>query len=116
MEDKVFLKNKNAFVILVFLITLLVLIAANQIYSINKFNLISSHSIVKSNVVMRIIQHNVKSVCPRCAFKGVPACPKCNVNMYWNGYRGTFLCPSCGEGGFPTCPKCSEFMTWIESR
>ncbi|MBF0243986.1 MAG: hypothetical protein HQL31_01770 [Planctomycetes bacterium] len=85
-------------------------------YSVLKYKGLENLSLVEHNVEMRIIQHGVRSVCPRCGSKGVPSCPQCKVEMYWNGYRGTFLCPACGEGGFPACPRCGEFMTWIEAK
>ncbi|MBF0384264.1 MAG: hypothetical protein HQL27_00180 [Candidatus Omnitrophica bacterium] len=85
-------------------------------YSITKFKSLKERSLVKNNVVMKVIQHNVNSVCPRCGTKGLPLCPTCKVQMYWNGYSGTFVCTACGQGGFPSCPRCNEFMTWIESR
>ena len=83
-------------------------------YSITRFDLLSAESVVKTDVVMRVIQHGVRSVCPRCGFKGSPTCPQCSVDMYWNGYKGTFICPSCGKGGFPACQHCGDLMTWIE--
>jgi len=83
-------------------------------WSVVRFDVLSASALVKTNVVMRVIQHGVRSVCPRCGFKGTPACPQCSVDMYWNGYQGTFVCSSCGKGGFPECGKCGASMTWIE--
>lgn len=85
------------------------------VYSTVKFGTLSTKSLVKSTVVMKVIQHNVKSVCPRCGAKGIPNCPQCNVRMHWNGYRGSFICSACGQGGFPKCPRCAALMSWIES-
>ncbi|MBF0252858.1 MAG: hypothetical protein HQL29_03485 [Candidatus Omnitrophica bacterium] len=90
-------------------------IFAYTAYSVCKFNEVSSRALVKPNVVMKVIHHGVKSVCPICGFKGLPLCPNCSVEMYWNGYQGTFVCSSCGKGGFPNCPKCAHPMSWIEA-
>ena len=83
-------------------------------WSIAQFDVLSAGALVKTNVVMRVIQHGVRSVCPRCGFKGAPMCPQCSVDMYWNGYQGAFICSSCGKSGFPECGKCGTPMTWIE--
>ncbi|MBF0253590.1 MAG: hypothetical protein HQL11_00450 [Candidatus Omnitrophica bacterium] len=85
-------------------------------YSVMKYNALSNRSLVKDSVVMRVIQHGVKSVCPRCGTKGVPSCPTDQASMYWNGYQGQFVCPACGGAGFPQCPRCRHFMSWIESQ
>lgn len=86
-----------------------------MVYSVSKYKALSNRSLVKSDVVMRVIQHKVKSVCPRCGLKGVPMCPSCSVDMYWNGYKGSFVCSSCGAGGFPQCSRCGTYMNWIEA-
>jgi hypothetical protein len=93
-----------------------VLFGGYTAYSVGKYGKLSSRSLVQSTVVMRVIQHNVKCVCPRCGTKGVPLCPKCQVPTYWNGYQGTFVCSACGQGGFPQCPKCQAAMSWIEAQ
>ncbi len=85
-------------------------------YSAEKFKALQARSLIKGNVVMKVIQHNVKAVCPRCGAKGVSLCPVCKVAMFWNGYVGTFVCPGCGKTGFPACPRCQEQMTWIEAQ
>jgi hypothetical protein len=85
-------------------------------YSIVRYNALDTRSLVSAHVVMRIIQHDVRCVCPKCAAKGTPMCPRCSVEMFWNGYRGAFICPSCGEGGFPSCGHCGSPMTWIEMK
>ncbi|MFC1736367.1 hypothetical protein ACFL1X_09625 [Candidatus Hydrogenedentota bacterium] len=84
------------------------------VYSVSRFNLLAAKSVVKSKVVMRVIQHDVRCVCPRCGLKGAPTCPHCSVDMYWNGYKGTFVCSGCGKGGFPQCRQCGTLMVWIE--
>ncbi|MBF0486019.1 MAG: hypothetical protein HQL16_05865 [Candidatus Omnitrophica bacterium] len=83
-------------------------------YSAGKFKALKARSLIKSNVVMKVIQHNVHAVCPRCGSKGIPLCPVCKVPMFWNGYVGTFVCPACGKTGFPACPRCKELMSWVE--
>jgi len=100
------------FIAVIFILFMLTYVS----YSSSKFNMLSNRSVVKSDVVMKVIHHNVKSVCPHCGSKGVPMCPRCQIGMYWNGYHGTFVCPSCGHQGFPKCPNCSTFMTWIEAK
>ena len=85
-------------------------------YSVGKFKILQARSIIKSNLVMKVIHHNVNCVCPRCGAKGIPLCPACAVPMYWNGYCGFFICPSCGQEGFPRCARCNEVMSWIEAR
>ena len=93
-----------------------VLMFAYSVYSIGKFALLSSQSVIKATVEMRVIQHNVRCVCPRCGTKGVPLCPQCQVPTYWNGYLGAFVCPVCGQSGSPTCPRCQAAMSWIETK
>ena len=83
-------------------------------YSAGKFKSLQTRSRGDSNVVMKVIQHNVNAVCARCGAKGVPICPVCKVKMFWNGYVGNFVCPACGKTGFPICPRCKQQMTWIE--
>lgn len=107
-------EDSVSFELILVAVMALVLMGAYLLYSVGKYNLLSSRSLVKSTVVMKVIQHNVKCVCPRCGAKGVPLCPQCKVPTYWNGYQGTFLCPACGQGGFPQCPKCQAAMSWIE--
>ncbi|MBF0217214.1 MAG: hypothetical protein HQL30_09515 [Candidatus Omnitrophica bacterium] len=85
-------------------------------YSAAKFGSIAERALVKNSVVMKVIQHNVLGVCPKCGSKGIPRCPTCSVDMFWNGYKGSFVCAACGKGGFPACPRCGTFMTWIEAR
>ncbi len=115
IEGRFILNESDKNRIVVIAVLFFVFLAAYFAYSANKFNVLSDRSVVKSNVVMKVIQHNVKSVCPVCGTKGVPGCPTCSVSMYWNGYSGTFVCPSCGNGGFPECPKCKSAMTWIDA-
>ena len=116
MDEKLILKDKDNYKFIVMFLLFLMIFSAYLIYSINKFNMLSSRSVVKTDVLMRVIQHNVKSICPHCAYKGMPTCPKCSVQMHWNGYRGEFVCSSCGKGGFPVCPKCNNDMVWIEAK
>ncbi|MBF0330797.1 MAG: hypothetical protein HQL17_02585 [Candidatus Omnitrophica bacterium] len=85
-------------------------------YSVGKFKALQTRSLIKNNVVMKVIQHNVKAVCPRCGAKGASVCPIDRVEMFWNGYVGTFVCPACGKSGFPLCPHCKAQMTWIEAQ
>jgi len=108
--------SRNAYGLALTATVLVLFFSAYAAYSVTRFNVLSTRSVVKSNVVMKVIQHGVRSVCPRCGFKGVPTCPQCTVEMYWNGYKGTFLCPACGKGGFPRCRRCGDSMTWIEAR
>ena len=115
-ENKLILKESDYFKLLLITVVVFLMLSAFLTYSVNKFNAVYNLSVVKNKVLMRVIHHNVKSVCPKCGFKGIPMCPTCSVEMYWNGYRGTFVCPSCGEGGFPKCRHCGEFMTWIEAK
>ena len=116
MKKALVFDENNNFLFLVCVSILTLLMASYLTYSISKFNILRKRSLVKSNVVMKVIQHNVKSVCPHCGTKGLPTCPKCMIPMHWNGYRGTFICSSCGQGGFPQCPRCTRNMTWIESK
>ena len=113
-KTELVLEENAALELLIVGVIALALMGAYTVYSVVKFNALSSKSLVQSTVVMKVIQHNVKCVCPRCGAKGVPLCPQCKVPTYWNGYQGTFLCPACGQGGFPQCPKCQEAMSWIE--
>lgn len=85
-------------------------------YSVGKFKSLSARALIKNNVVMKVIQHNVNAVCPICGSKGIPLCPTCKVAMFWNGFVGNFVCPACGQMGFPHCPRCQEHMTWIEAQ
>ena len=85
-------------------------------YSVGKFKSLSARALIRNNVVMKVIQHNVNAVCPKCGEKGVPLCPTCKVAMFWNGFVGNFVCPACGKTGFPVCPRCKERMTWIEAQ
>lgn len=106
--------DNASFELILVAVIISVLMGAYLLYSVSKYNMLSSRSLVKSTVVMKVIQHDVKCVCPRCGAKGVPLCPQCKVPTYWNGYQGTFICPACGQGGFPQCPKCKAAMSWIE--
>ena len=115
MEERAVAKGRTAAVLVITGTVFALFISGYFIYSAAKYRSLKSRSIVSGNVVMKVIQHNVKSVCPKCGAMGVPLCPACSVAMYWNGYSGTFVCPACGKGGFPHCPRCNEFMTWIES-
>lgn len=105
--------RNNLFVIVAIFI---VFLAGYSAYSIGKYKALEERSLVMGNVVMKVIAHNVHSVCPKCGTKGVPLCPTCKVAMFWNGYRGIFVCPACGQGGFPLCPRCGHHMTWIEAQ
>lgn len=116
MKENIIDKDKSNFILMMSGLVFCFLMILYFVYSIGKFNMLSNKSLVQGNVVMQIIQHHVNCVCPKCGYKGIPMCPKCNVEMYWNGYNGTFICSSCGGGGFPTCPKCGSLMTWIENR
>ncbi len=107
-------EDSASFELLIIAVLVFVLMGGYTLYSVSKYNMLSSRSLVQSTVVMKVIQHNVKCVCPRCGAKGVPLCPQCKVPTYWNGYQGTFICPACGQGGFPQCPKCKAAMSWIE--
>ena len=85
-------------------------------YTVGKFKVSSTRALIRNNVVMKVIQHNVNAVCPKCGEKGFPLCPTCKVAMFWNGFVGNFVCPACGQKGFPVCPRCKEHMTWIEAQ
>lgn len=116
MENEPILDDHSNGVIMIMCIIFIVFMSMYFAYSICKFKMLSRTPVVKSNVIMKVISHNVNCICPKCGFKGIPTCPHCSVEMYWNGYQGTFICTSCAHGGFPRCPKCSEYMTWIENR
>lgn len=116
MDQKLILTDRDNYKLIVAGAAFFIFFSVYLTYSAAKFNALSTQSIVKQNVIMKVIQHNVKSICPKCGVKGIPMCPQCSVEMYWNGYRGNFICPSCGKGGFPQCPRCKSFMRWIEAR
>lgn len=116
MADEVVLREPDRYRLLIITALFSVFIFGYMAYSVAKFKVLQSRSVVKGNVVMKVIQHNVRSVCPKCGSKGIPLCPTCSQAMYWNGYSGTFVCPACGKGGFPRCPRCSEYMSWIEAQ
>ena len=115
MAKRLVLSTHNTFRLLLAAVAFFLFFSAFAAYSVTRYKGSMRLSPLKGgNVQMRVIQHGVKCVCPRCAFKGVPSCPQCMVEMYWNGYKGTFVCPACGKGGFPLCQHCGDFMTWIE--
>lgn len=114
MEEKIILDQRQKYQLLITTAVFVVFLSIYIAYSVVKFKTLKARSLIKGNVVMKVIQHNVKSVCSRCGTKGIPLCPVCSVPLYWNGYSGTFVCPACGKGGFPRCPRCKEYMTWIE--
>ena len=116
MEDRIILNEIDRYRLLIITAIFSIFISGYTAYSVMKFKSLHSRSLVKSNVVMKIIQHNVYSVCPKCGEKGIPLCPTCSVPMFWNGYTGTFVCAACGKGGFPRCGRCKEYMTWIEAQ
>lgn len=116
MEDKIILNEPDRYKLLIIAAVFAIFISGYIAYSVGKFKTLQARSLVKKSVVMKVIQHNVRSVCPKCGAKGLPLCPSCAVPMYWNGYRGMFVCTACGKGGFPRCPRCNEFMTWIEAQ
>lgn len=116
MEKKLVLDDNDNNMVMLISVIFIIGLSLYFAYSISKFTIVSKRSIVQNKVVMKIINHDVNSVCPACGFKGVPMCPHCAVSLYWNGYQGTFICPSCAHGGFPRCPKCSEYMSWIENK
>ncbi|MBF0386919.1 MAG: hypothetical protein HQL20_03590 [Candidatus Omnitrophica bacterium] len=95
---------------------LVVFLSVYTAYAVGKFQSLSARALIRNNVVMKVIQHNVNAVCPKCGSKGVPMCPTCKVAMFWNGFAGNFVCPACGQMGFPVCPRCKEHMTWIEAQ
>lgn len=92
----------------------LLFFAGYTTYSLYEYHLFPTRTGATDQVVARVIQHGVLSVCPQCGSKGIPACPQCTMEMYWNGYQGMFLCPACGKGGIPTCHRCNHPMTWVE--
>ncbi|MBF0479903.1 MAG: hypothetical protein HQL26_10515 [Candidatus Omnitrophica bacterium] len=116
MDEKIIISESDRYKLLIVAAVSVVFMSVYLTYSIGKFKTLSNRSIVQSSVVMKVIQHNVYSVCPRCGSKGRPLCPTCNVAMYWNGYSGNFVCPACGQSGFPRCPRCKEYMSWIEAQ
>ncbi len=116
MQEKLFLNQKQNLLLIVIGVAFILFYSIYVSYEINRYKMLQDKSIIKNNIVMKIIQHNVKSVCPYCGTKGIPVCPQCGVDMYWNGYRGNFICSACGQGGFPNCPRCKKYMTWIQSK
>ena len=116
MEEKSILKEGNNFKLLAAASIIFVLLSGYLSYSVHKFNAILEQPAVNNDVTMQVIHQNVKSVCPKCGFKGIPLCPVHSVEMHWNGYRGAFICPSCGNAGFSKCRHCGEFMTWVEAK
>lgn len=115
-DDKIYLKESDWYKLIIIGALITVFLSGYIAYSAGKFKTLQARSLVKSNVVMKVIQHNANSVCPKCGSKGMPLCPACSVAMYWNGYSGSFVCSACGKSGFPRCPRCGEYMTWIEPR
>lgn len=115
MNNEITLREPDRYGLLIVVALFGVFICGYTAYSVGKFRMLQARSLVKGNVVMKVIQHNVRSVCPKCGSKGIPLCPTCSQAMYWNGYSGTFVCPACGKRGFPRCPRCKEYMTWIEA-
>ena len=115
-NDQTILNEQDRVRLLVMGVALAVFLAGYTAYSVGKYKALQVRSLVAGNVVMKVIAHNVYSVCPRCGAKGIPLCPTCQVAMFWNGYRGIFVCPACGKGGFPRCPKCNVDMAWIETQ
>lgn len=115
MEETVEINGSNEQKLLLVAAAFMTFVAIYTAYSVEKFIMLKARSTVKSNIVMKVIQHNVYSVCPKCGSRGMPICPACSVPMYWNGYSGTFICTACGKGGFPRCPRCNEYTTWIEA-
>lgn len=115
MEEPIIAGESDQQKLLLAAVVFMTFLTVYTAYSVEKFITLKSRSTVKSNIVMKVIQHNVYSVCPKCGSKGMPMCPACSVPMYWNGYSGTFICTACGKGGFPRCPRCNEYTTWIES-
>lgn len=101
MDTEIALREPDKYRLLIVAAVFSVFILGYIAYSVEKFKALQARSLVKGKVVMKVIQHNVRSVCPKCGSKGIPFCPTCSVPMYWNGYRGTFICPACGKGGFP---------------
>lgn len=116
MKDYIITDFKDKFSIIIIAVVFVIFMSFFSAYSALRYKEFSRSPLIKSHVEMKIIDHNVKSVCPKCGFRGTPKCPDCMVFLYWNGYQGSFICPSCGKGGFPQCSKCNSFMTWIESR
>ncbi|MBF0521988.1 MAG: hypothetical protein HQL24_02910 [Candidatus Omnitrophica bacterium] len=116
MEDSIILNDQDRNRLLIMVVAFAIFLSGYAMYSVSKFKTVQARSLVSNNVVMKVIEHNVFSVCPKCGAKGVPLCPTCQVSMYWNGYRGAFVCPACGYSGFPQCPRCRTYMTWIESQ
>lgn len=114
--NKIFITDQDRLRLCMISAVFLVFFWAYTAYSVEKYKTLKTRSLVTSNVVMKVIQHNVNSVCPRCGSLGIPLCPVCQVPMYWNGFIGSFVCPACGQGGFPRCPGCGEYMTWLEPR
>ena len=116
MDNEPVLKEPDRYKLLILTALFCVLIWGYIVYSTGKFKILQARSLVKGTVVMKIIQHNVLSVCPRCGEKRIPLCPACSVPMFWNGYSGMFVCAACGKGGFPRCIRCNEYMAWIETQ
>ena len=115
MDDAMMARESDEQKLLLGAVVFMLFLTMYTAYSVEKFITLKARSIVKSNIAMKVIQHNVYSVCPKCGSRGMPICPACSVPMYWNGYSGTFICTACGKGGFPQCPRCHEYTTWIES-
>jgi len=115
MDDAIMTNESGEQKLLLAAVVFMIFLTIYAAYSVEKFMTLKARSTVKSNIVMKVIQHNVYSVCPKCGSRGMPICPACSVPMYWNGYIGTFICTACGKGGFPQCPRCYEYTTWIEA-
>ncbi len=116
MEKENISQKGNNLKLLVAVAVTFLLLSGTLSYSVHKYNAILKQPAVNNDIAMRVIHHTVKSVCPLCGFKGIPACPRCSVEMYWNGYHGAFVCPLCGNEGFSQCRHCGELMTWVEEK
>ena len=114
-DDIQILKEQDRSQLLIMGAVFIIFFSFYSAYSIEKYKTLQERSLVTSNVVMKVIAHNVFCVCSKCGTRGIPLCPICNVAMYWNGYRGVFVCPACGKSGFPLCPRCKHEMTLIET-
>ncbi|MBF0618658.1 MAG: hypothetical protein HQL19_00660 [Candidatus Omnitrophica bacterium] len=116
INDQTNIHEQDRIRLLIMGVIFMVFVAGYGAYSVGKYKTLQVRSLIAGNVVMKVIAHNVYSVCPICGTKGIPLCPTCKVAMFWNGYRGIFVCPACGKGGFPLCPHCGRPMTWIETQ
>lgn len=116
MKEKNILKRGDHLKLFVVVAVIFMFLSGYLSYSVHKFNALHEQPAVNNDIAMQVIHHNVKSVCPLCGFKGIPVCPRCSIEMYWNGYRGAFVCSLCGNEGFSQCRHCGELMTWVEEK